>query len=185
VGHFGTHSPLVTNLLEPALDIVLAQTSATVWLIGQDSDSFRARYIGQRARFSDRVHATGALTPDALSETLARCDVLVQPYPDGVSARRTSTLALLRAGKPVVTNGGLLTEPFWRHDPGVEIVDAPDSAALADAVVHLLSSDLLRARVAQAGRHLYARRFDVSHALTALNDEPRVGAAAVRSRWWA
>jgi glycosyltransferase involved in cell wall biosynthesis len=181
VGHFGTHSPLVTNLLEPALDMVLAQTSATVWLIGQNSESFRARYIGSRARFSDRVHATGALTPDALSQALERCDVLLQPYPDGVSARRTSTLALLSAGKPVVTNGGRLTEPFWRCDPGVEIVDAPDPAVLADAVVRLLSGDRLRARVALAGRQLYARRFDVSHAVAALSDQPRAGAAVARS----
>jgi 2-polyprenyl-3-methyl-5-hydroxy-6-metoxy-1,4-benzoquinol methylase len=175
VGHFSTHSPLVTNLLEPALDAVLAQTSATVWLIGQDGDRFRARYIGPRAWFSDRVHATGALTSDALSEALARCDVLLQPYPDGVSARRTSTLAALRAGKPVVTNGGRLTEPFWRHDPGVELVDAPDPAALGATLVRLLGDDVRLACVAQAGRQLYARRFDVSHALASLNHQPDRG----------
>ena len=95
VGHFGTHTSLVTRMLEPALDVLLERTRATVLLIGRDSDTFRDRFVRARPHAATRVKATGVLTLEAAAQAMRRCDVMVQPYPDGVTARRTSTLALL------------------------------------------------------------------------------------------
>jgi len=55
----------------------------------------------------------GGLTPEDLSSHVAACDVLIQPYLDGVSTRRTSFMAGLAHGRAIVTNHGRATEPLW------------------------------------------------------------------------
>jgi glycosyltransferase involved in cell wall biosynthesis len=177
VGHFGTYSPLVTPLLEPALDVVLAHHDATVVLIGRDSERFRARYLERRPQIADRLRATGVLEPHELGERIAECDVMMQPYPDGISTRRTSTLAALRIGTPVVTNAGHLTEPLWREEGSVELVDVPDGQQIGHATLALLPDIARRAEIAGRGCSMYARLFDLSHSIAALT-----GAAAGDSR---
>ena len=62
------------------------------------------------------------ISADAVSAHVLAADVFVQPYPDGVTARRTTTTALLVHGRAIVTTDGHLTESFWRTDAGVRLV---------------------------------------------------------------
>ena len=168
LGHFGTFSPLITPLLEKALDVVLERSKASVLLIGRDGDVFRQRFLVSRPEAATRVHATGVLEARALSSHIQACDLMVQPYPDGISSRRTSTLALMARGVPVVTNLGSLTEPFWEASVAVALVDEPDGARLGQAAVDLLQDEPRRRTLAGAAREMYDHLFDVRHAVAAL-----------------
>src|SRR5262249_59264800 len=78
----------------------------------------------------NRLHATGPLPADAVAGYLAACDLLLQPFPDGVSTRRTSVMAGLALGLPIVTSDGPATEPIWRKEPAVVLAPAASAAEL-------------------------------------------------------
>jgi hypothetical protein len=168
VGHFSSHSAVVTPLLESALDVVMQRSAAAVLLIGRDSDTFRAKYLATRPGFEQRVHATGVLTPEALPRHLERCELMIQPFPDGINARHTSALASLALGVPVVTNSGPHTEAFWRDSDAVALAPAPDGLRVGEAAVDLLQDSSRRAHLAGQALELYDRLFDVRHAISAL-----------------
>ena len=170
VGHFGTHTSLVTSLLAPALDIILQQTEARVLLIGRDSDAFRTSFIATRPRAATRVQATGVLPPDLVAHHVRRCDLMIQPYPDGVTTRRTSALALLSLGMPVVTNDGHLSESLWRDAGAVALTRTPDGTLIGRSAVALLSDPRGRAALGARALDLYDARFAPRHAVAMLND---------------
>ena len=91
-------------------------------LIGQGGERFVAAHLAH----TGRLVATGELTAEEVSLHVQACDLMVQPYPDGVSSRRTSVMAALAHGRPVATTRGWLTESLW-VDGGVVLapVDAP------------------------------------------------------------
>jgi glycosyltransferase involved in cell wall biosynthesis len=168
VGHFGTFSALVTSLLAPALDVVLEKSTARVLLIGRGSGVFRSQLVEKHPDMADRIVATGTLESEDIAPHVRACDVMVQPYPDGISARRTSSLALLRAGLPVVTNEGWLTEPFWRTAGAVTLADNPDGARVGEAAVDLLADSARREALSVRAQELYNQRFDAKHAVAPL-----------------
>jgi glycosyltransferase involved in cell wall biosynthesis len=93
--------------------------------------------------------------------------VLLQPYQDGVSGRRTTTISALEHGIPVATTCGELSEPFWAGSQAVETVPAGDPASLAAAVSRLLDPTR-NAAARAAARRLYKERFQPSVALAPL-----------------
>lgn len=169
VGHFGTYGRLVTSLLENVLPAIAARSpDAHFLLIGAGGEEFRSRLLERYPGLDGRLSATGALDFDRLAPHVAACDVLVQPYPDGISSRRTTAMAGLALGIPVVTTRGHLTESFWETSGSVRLSDIGDSQQLADQVVSLLQSASERAQLVEIGSVFYDRHFDVRHTITAL-----------------
>jgi glycosyltransferase involved in cell wall biosynthesis len=169
VGHFGTHGSLVTSLLDSVMAaIAVAQPSAHFLLIGAGSDTFRSALVERESTLTDRVSATGTLDAGALSAHIEACDVLLQPYPDGVTSRRTTTMAGLFARVPVVTTDGTLTERFWHDEAPVRLAAVGDVRAMVEQVLELLANPAERQRQAEAGRAFYDRWFDVRHTVAAL-----------------
>jgi glycosyltransferase involved in cell wall biosynthesis len=179
VGHFGSYSPLITDLLQPALLRLLRASDARVVLLGRGGDEFRARLLQTAPEFMNRVTATGALESTALSEHIQACDLMLQPYPDGVSARRTTAISLLAHARPIVTNAGRLSETMWRETNAVELVDRPDADLLGSRTVALLGDEIGRARLATAAREFHQRVFDVRHTIAALTGTDRLASAAL------
>ena len=99
---------------EPAATSCSGAPTARRTLLGQNGDGFIAAARSRPSAAAPRdCHATGTLSPRALAEHVEACDLLVQPYPDGISSRRTSAMAGLALGVPVVTTTGHLTESLW------------------------------------------------------------------------
>jgi glycosyltransferase involved in cell wall biosynthesis len=166
VGHFGTHSPLVTPLFVPAARQLLAdRPDVRFLLIGRGGDRFRDDLTRDRPDWAARVTATGGLPPAEVSARLRACALVLQPYPDGVSTRRGSVMAALANGVPVVTTFGDLSEPVWKDEPGVALADPGE---LAGAAARLLDDPARRAALGRAGRDLYERRFALRHTIAAL-----------------
>ncbi|HYW09521.1 MAG TPA: hypothetical protein VE913_21345, partial [Longimicrobium sp.] len=89
----------------------------------------------------------------------------LQPYPDGVTARRTTAMAALANGVPLVTTDGAFTEPLWRGS-GVPLTDG--RGAMAAAALRLLGAPDLRRSAAAAGLALYEREFSMRRTLRVL-----------------
>jgi glycosyltransferase involved in cell wall biosynthesis len=171
VGHFGTYGRMVAPLLEPALLAILAPPSTSVaLLLGDGGPAFAEALQRAAPALRGRVTAPGRLPREALSVHLQACDVLVQPYPDGVSARRTTMMAALANGVPAVTTEGPYTEPEWRAG-GIPLLPAGDGSALAAEVLDLLDDAPRRRALAEAGRALYDRHFSMRRTLDVLLED--------------
>ena len=169
IGHFGTHGRMVTALLDDVIVLVAKEhPSAHILLIGSGSEAFRSALLSRDRSLADRISATGTLSAGDLSAHIAACDVLLQPYPDGVTSRRTSTMAGLFARVPVVTTKGTLTERFWQDEAPVKLAAVGDAHASVQQVLRLLADPAERRRQADAGRDFYDRWFDVRHTVAAL-----------------
>ena len=166
--HFGAFGPLVTATLGEVIERVLASRGDVTWLlIGRDGERFARELTERSPRLADRLVATGTLDADTLSAHLLAADVFVQPYPDGITTRRTSATALLAHGRAIVTTDGYLTEPFWREG-GVRLAPAGNAAALAETTIRLLDDAEERARLGLQARRIFDGRFSVSRAVAAL-----------------
>jgi glycosyltransferase involved in cell wall biosynthesis len=155
VGYFGTGGPYVERALTETMTGIATMRDGVRWaLIGRGTEELSARLGGRTG-----VSATGQLTARALSHHLQACDVLLQPYVDGVSGRRTTTISALEHGLPVATTFGRLSEPFWRATAAVETVPADSPGRLAAAVQRLLEPARNR-EGRSAAVTLYAARFD-------------------------
>lgn len=169
VGHFGTYGDDVAAVLGPAIAAILATSAAVhVLLAGRGSDRYAEAFQRANPRVRGRVHATGAVPPAEATAALKACDVLVQPYPDGVTTRRTSVMAGLAAGVATITTHGTLTERVWPETRAAALVPASDAAALCGATLALLGAGDRRQAQADTGRRIYIERFDVERAVDVL-----------------
>lgn len=169
VGHFGTFGTLVTRVLEPAVSLLLSsRDDVRVCLIGPGGAEFAARLCAERDDWKTRVSCTGPLAAEDVAASLKACDVVLQPYADGASGRRTTLMAALANGVPVVTNRGRATEDEWISDGAVELIPSLQPSPLRDGVTGLLDDDERRRRLGAAGADMYERRFALRHTVEAL-----------------
>lgn len=168
VGHFGTCGALITPGLFDALHQIAQRTEARFLLFGRGTDLAASRAVREWPALAGRLVAAGTLTPAEISRHLAACDVMLQPFPDGVTGRRTSVMAALAHGRPVVTTAGRLTEPLWQTSQAVRLAPAGDASALAAEVITLLDDPAEARRVARDARATYEQWFDLRHTIAAL-----------------
>src|SRR6266496_965181 len=168
IGHFGTCGGTIRSVLDDALVQLLAASDARVLLLGRDSDRV-AREIGERfQQLRHRMHGTGVLDAADVSRHVSACDLMLQPYPDGISSRRTSAMVALSHAVPLVTTEGPLSEPLWRERRAATLTPVDDMAGLADATLRLVNDGVARRVVARCGRELYDECFDVRHTIARL-----------------
>jgi glycosyltransferase involved in cell wall biosynthesis len=142
--------------------------NAAIVLLGQRGERFHQQLVRDHPQLAARIHATGTLAPQALADHIGACDLLIQPYPDGISSRRTSAMAGLALGIPMITTTGHLTEDLWADTRAVSLVRVDDSEALTAETLRLLSDDAARRDLGARGCDVYRQRFDLRHTISAL-----------------
>lgn len=163
VGYFGTGGPYAESALQLAVrDLSARRTDIAFVCIGRGSEDVAAR-VGS-------CSSTGALGLTELSHHLSACDLLIQPYVDGVSGRRTTTISALEHGVPVVTTFGALSEPYWQEADGVAVVPASSPEKLANAIDRLLSAER-NASARTGAAAMYQARFAPDVALAPLFED--------------
>lgn len=170
VGHFGTQGRAIRDMLDVSIPSLVDATAAHVLLIGRRSDETARDLVSGHPRLGGRVHGTGALPDDVASMHVAACDLMLQPYPDGVSSRRTSAMVALAHGVPMVTTTGWLTESLWEESGAFALVSADQPRLLADAAARLLASPADRDALGSRSRALYLARFDMPHTIRILRE---------------
>jgi hypothetical protein len=169
LGHFGTYGRRITPMLEACIpDLLRGHSNRALLLAGRSSESFREALVTKHPELADQVWATGALPASDLSRQIHACDLMIQPYEDGISTRRTSAMVGLSHGLPLVTTRGNNTETFWAGSNAVTLVPCGDAAALVVAAEQLLNAPEERRRMGLAARTLYSEQLDLGHALAAI-----------------
>jgi glycosyltransferase involved in cell wall biosynthesis len=173
IGHFGTFGSSITRILRAVVPPILKQANgASLLLIGMGSRAFRLELIRDNPELDQLIHATEyILEPERLSEHISACDLLIQPYPDGVTSRRTTIMAALSHGRATVTTAGPFTESFWASSSAVEITPAADDQKFVEAVLRLLASRKQRIALGKIGLELYQREFDVPRVIGRLDNQ--------------
>jgi glycosyltransferase involved in cell wall biosynthesis len=168
VGHFSSYPSNFQPYLAASIPALLADKRVSLILIGKGSTEFRQTLT---CRFNSRVpllHATGELEDYDLSLHLSACDLMIQPYPDGITTRRGSAMAAIAHRRPVVTTKGSLTEPIWSDSAAVALVSANDVDHFVSTTRGLLDDASERERLSLAAAKLYQDSFDLPHTLSAL-----------------
>src|SRR4051794_9884894 len=112
-------------------------------------------------RASVRVIEPGFLDSASAARHLAAADLFLAPFVDGVSARRTTLMAALQHGLPVIGTDGRLTDHVLRDArQALTLVPVGDRKRLAEAVRWLIRDREERLARGAAGRELYERHFD-------------------------
>jgi len=169
IGHFGTYGALISPYLTSAIPALLNRNDCRrVVLLGNGSKRFATDLVRDCPDHERRIHATGSLLPYELACHLAACDVVLQPYPDGVSGRRGTLMSSLALGRPIVTTSGHLTESFWREANAVVLVPAGSANELAGAVEDLLSDRSHCRQIGANASELYRQKFALQHTIEAL-----------------
>jgi glycosyltransferase involved in cell wall biosynthesis len=164
IGHFGTYGSILTPLLSEVLrDLLAVKSPRTLLLLGRGGAEFARAHLR-----SEHVVAPGSLSPEDIAAHLAACDLVVQPFVDGVSSRRTSVMASLALGVPVVTNEGHLSEDLWRSSDAVALAPTPSASAIAATVEQLLSNPDAARALGARGKALYDREFSLERTIAIL-----------------
>ena len=169
VGSFGTFGGAVADATERIFAALLAERSDTVALfIGQGGERLAQRLAWRFPALAGRVRASGALPAADVSCHLQACDVLVQPFPDGISTRRTSAIAGLAHAQPIVTTQGALSEPLWAGSGAVRLANAGDWVACVKAVKSLLDDEAARQELGAQACDFYDAHLALRHTIDKL-----------------
>ena len=169
VGHFGTYGEHVSRALEPIVPLLLtARPSASFVCIGRRSDEFAGTLRARHSDLARRIHHTGSLSAADASAAIRACDVMVQPYPDGVTTRRTSVMAPLANGVATVSTTGDLTERIWSDTKAVALAPAGAPPAIVATIVQLFDEPATRAALSVAGRRTYDAHFSIEKSVDTL-----------------
>ena len=169
VGHLGTYGTATLGLLTDAIcRIAHLKPSATFLLFGRGSDGARDRMLHKYPVLENRLRATGVLDAASISQQMQACHLMIQPYPDGVSCRRTSLIAALAHGLPVVTTTGELTEPMWAAQRAVELVAAADAEQFARRSGALIDDELRRTALGARAAAMYEKHLSADRAVEML-----------------
>ena len=166
LGHFGTYRLENADLLLEIIPVLLSRCPGKLLLLGQNSIEFSRELTERNPSLAHRIAATGVLDAAGISRHLSACDVMIQPYPDGVSGRRTSIVACLAHGRPVVTNQGWCTEDFWAEKGAVALGAHPRD--LPGMTSMLLQNHAERERLSTKAPVFYEQQFRTSRIIEAL-----------------
>lgn len=151
VGSFGlsADSYQVTALNRVGELLEEKQLPVSILCVGGKSDLLR----------SD-VQQVGFLSEKEVSVYLQNLDVLILPFVDGVSERRTSFMAGLSHGCPLVTTVGESTGASLRSLDAIETVDSNSPEMIAETVHQLLLNPKRRESVSHKCFQAYRSQFD-------------------------
>jgi len=178
VGHFGTYGSQVAPMLRSALMALLTEEpELSAVCVGAGGDGFARSLIAAASSLEGRLHATGRASASEAALVLTACDLLLQPYPDGVTTRRTSVMAGLINARAVLTTTGHLTEPVWTDTRAVALTSAGDNQSFVRSAHALLADHNGRAALAARAEKTYRERFSLAQTIEKLRGAVE-GAAA-------
>lgn len=106
------------------------------------------------------METTGTVSDSEASAALAKLDVFLGPFSDGLTARRGSVAAALQHSVAVVSTLSERTDAIFRAADGKALRLAPDRNSFCRQVVELAADRQRRREMGAAGAKLYADNMD-------------------------
>jgi glycosyltransferase involved in cell wall biosynthesis len=176
VGHFGTYGAHIAPLLHGIVPALLAADERTAALcMGPGSQAFVDDAARLHPHLGHRLAALGRLPAADVADAIAACDLMVQPFPDGATTRRTSLMAALVNGRAVVTTTGALTEPIWAETAAVALAPAGDVGAVVAKARALIADSDARAELGARADATYRAEFALEHVVARLRADTGTG----------
>ncbi len=107
----------------------------------------------------NRYRALGHMPAEEVSLALSAADLVALPFIDGISERRTTLMAALAHGLPVVGTSGESTGSTLQAAKFVELSPANEERPFVQNVVDLLRDNERRQRLATAGGQAYTEHY--------------------------
>jgi len=166
IGHFGTFGPLIAAMLARILpDLLLDHPGRRCLLVGRGGEAFATRLIGEFPGLEGRLTTTGGLPAFDIAPYIAACDVMIQPFDDGATSRRSSLMACLAIGAAVVTNLGPSSEPLWAESKAVALASDTNPSSIVAQAERLLTEPARWEDLRRRTRDLYRSRFSFDRLL--------------------
>lgn len=167
-GHFGLFGGSKDAYLIPYVEAVLDRLPDVEFrLVGFGSTATRDYIVASRPEFGSRIVSIDGVDGNEVACQLSACDVLVQPYIDGIGSRRGSAMAGLALGLAIVTHTAENSENLW-EESGAVVLASPAPEEYAAAVASILTDDQRRAAIAKRAADMYDQRFHIRHVATRL-----------------
>lgn len=168
IGHFGRYMANSEPLVVPAVgELLRRQENARFVFIGECGARYRDSLLRQYPDLGARVFSSGVGTPEEITNMILACDFLFQPYPGGLTTKRSSTMAALAHGRCVVSNRGPETEALWNECAGVTLADGHTANDLAGAMDRLLGAPAEVIQRNGSTVSFYRANFSSEHAVDA------------------
>ncbi len=158
--HFGGAHP--TNLIHfafAALEEVLKKMKAKLVFVGIPDKKVQEELLRtQFPHLKPSVSSVGYVTEEEASAWLLRADLVLAPYLDGVSTRRTSFMASLEHEKSVLTTQGYLTNPSipWED---FSFITATNPRLYAQKALEILENPKFSNKMSEKGAQYYQGNF--------------------------
>ncbi len=136
-----------------------AGVPARLLAIGMTEDRLRAMAPKQFPPLAEHVVCTGRLSEADVSRHLQCVDLYLLPLLDGVSSRRTTLLAALSHGLPVVGTSGRTTDHWMRGAGALTLTRGGDQSAFTAAVLQTIGDATRRRAMGHEARALHAARY--------------------------
>jgi glycosyltransferase involved in cell wall biosynthesis len=160
VAHFGTYGEFLRGPLKQVLVPLLSRRhDVGIVLLGGRSERFRDELIAEHPGSESRVRASGRVDALRIGRELAAAGVVVFPFDEGVTTRRTSLMSALSVGAAIVTIDGVSSEDLWRASGAVSLYPYAQPELGVAAIERLLADPVARATQRERARELYRERF--------------------------
>ena len=151
LGHFGFVRPIkgvdylieaLSSLRSGGSDVRLVFIGARSNAVDGGADSRYLLELDERIRrlgLEDVVQSTGFLPDDEVSAWFSAVDLIVLPYTDGASFRRSSLIAALHQGCAIITTEPATAEPAFAHGKNLWLARPRSAESIENAILQLLS----------------------------------------------
>jgi len=155
----------IDTLIDAWPTVTASLPDATLTVVGEGPDRERLQRRASDLGVADSIVFAGRLADDALAEAYATSSLFALParHRTGPGAQGEGFgLVFVEAGVaglPVIAGAGGGTDDAVEHDVSGLLVDPIDTAAVAAAIVRVLSDRELAARLGGGGRRLASTRY--------------------------
>ena len=99
IGHFGRYMANMEPLVLPPLQALLErEPNVKVLFIGQCGARYRSSLLANNGELSAKIFDSGVRSSEEVAGLISACDLMFQPYPGGITTKRSSTMASLARG---------------------------------------------------------------------------------------
>ena len=158
---FGSlHITKIMEFLTASLEVLVKKGyDSGLLIIGQGENEI-SDYLEELPYYlKERIFCTGYCSSEDVSQYLSITDIFLLPLIDGVSSRRTSLMAALKHGLPVITTKGFLTDDIFLQEDFTLLSPPTDKSLFVANVVRMAEDEKLKDAIGKKGREAYEKYF--------------------------